>query len=319
MANPARTRSVLIGALAALSIVAAAAVSTVVVQINLDAAPPPPLPPTSQPAPEPTPDQAPPTVTETVTVDKTPTPAPPTVTTTVQPPPPPRTSTPAPQPPRTSGPPVGDPPIFSDNAVRDEVAGAFSVVDQYWIDLFSTWRDPNGNPIQWWTPSLYNGDGFYDSEIERVPGCKGEYDNVDNAFYCPDFTGNQFGFMAWDMEFFRKRSYLGDTLLYVTVAHEMGHAAQIRFIIDDEGPAVLTGTDEEELQADCLAGVTLVKIVQDGYLTLEEGDAEEMTDAMISLGDAHSGEGHGTSAQRREWYLRGYNSNDIEACLGNAP
>ena len=317
MANPTRTRSVLIGVLAALSIIAAVAISTAVVHINSDAASPTPLPPTSQPAHEPTPEQAPPTVTETVAVDPTPAPAPPTVTTTVQPTPPPRTSTPGPQPPRTSEPPVGDSPIFSDDAVRDEVAGAFNVVDQYWIDLFSTWKDPQGNPVQWWTPALYNGDGFYDSEIERVPGCKGDYDNVDNAFYCPDFTGNQFGFMAWDMEFFRKRSYLGDTLLYVTVAHEMGHAAQTRFIIDNEGPAVLTGTDEGELQADCLAGVTLAKVVQDGYLTLEEGDDEEMTDAMVELGDAHSGEGHGTSEQRRAWYLRGYKSNDIEACLGN--
>ena len=38
----------------------------------------------------------------------------------------------------------------------------------------------------------------------------------------------------------------------------MGHAAQVRFIFDDEGPATRDDTSVlEETQADCLAGVSL--------------------------------------------------------------
>jgi len=43
----------------------------------------------------------------------------------------------------------------------------------------------------------------------------------------------------------------------------MGHAAQVRFIFDDEGPATRDDTSVlEETQADCLAGVSLATAVQ---------------------------------------------------------
>jgi len=54
----------------------------------------------------------------------------------------------------------------------------------------------------------------------------------------------------------------------------MGHAAQVRFIFDDEGPATTDDTSVlEETQADCLAGVSLATAVRDGYLIME-ADAE---------------------------------------------
>lgn len=51
----------------------------------------------------------------------------------------------------------------SDAEIRTEVAAAVGVVETYWVDLFSTWKDDAGNPVAWWTPELLNGDGFFDS------------------------------------------------------------------------------------------------------------------------------------------------------------
>ena len=49
-----------------------------------------------------------------------------------------------------------------------------------------------------------------------------------------------------------------ETAFYVVVAHEMGHAAQARFIYDGEGPVVLDQTSVcDETQADCIAGATV--------------------------------------------------------------
>ena len=61
----------------------------------------------------------------------------------------------------------------------------------------------------------------------------------------------------------------GDGPIYATVAHEVGHAAQARFWYDDEAGATPSPYDKRfELQADCLAGATIAKAQQDGYLTL---------------------------------------------------
>jgi len=157
------------------------------------------------------------------------------------------------------------------------------VVEEYWTELFVSWD------VVWVQPSLWNGDGFYDSALWPAAGLRPNCDGpapVGNAFYCAGA-----GFMAWDMQLFRENWYLGDAFVYMVVAHETAHAAQARFIADGEGPAVLP---QEELQADCIAGATLAGAEQAGYLLLEQGDQEELVNVLISLGDAAPGEGHGT-------------------------
>lgn len=67
-------------------------------------------------------------------------------------------------------------------------------------------------------------------------------------------------------------------------------------------------------QADCLAGATLSKSVQDGNLTVEDGDMEEITAFLIDFAD---GDTHGTPEQQVGLFIFGYDSADIEACLFN--
>lgn len=298
-------------------------VSVGVVQIgytSTNASTPEPTPPAPAPTAEPTP--APPPITETVTVMPTPTPVPeqPTVTVTEQPPAPapdPTTQQYTQPPTQQETMPVGDPPSpqLTDADIRLEVGEAVGVVDQYWINLFSGWKDKyTGQPSQWWYPQLYNGNGFYDTAIEYAPYCYDE--QVGGASFCQ--TNNGSGWMSWDMEFFRPFAMdSNDVVFYFTVAHETAHAAQWRFIWDGEGPATTNATSVlEETQADCMAGVTLAKAAQDGYLNIEPGDMEgEITDVMTVIGDYEND--HGTPQERYAAYDRGYQSADIEACLGN--
>jgi predicted metalloprotease len=104
----------------------------------------------------------------------------------------------------------------------------------------------------------------------------------------------------------------------MTAAHEMGHAAQIRFIWDGEQEATLDETTVlRETQADCMAGVTIATSEKNGSLTMDAGDEQEIRDVMKAIGDY--GNDHGTPQERYDAYERGYQTADIEACLGNKP
>jgi hypothetical protein len=203
-----------------------------------------------------------------------------TITETVQPPipgthtaPPTRTPTSSEQPRPDSDTTISDEtalPDDTDAEIKTTTAHAYDVVNTYWVNLFASWHDDQGNPIQWWSPDRYPGDGFYDSARGQVAGCGDDYDNAANAFFCSDGSGT--GFLAWDLAFRQEVSF-GDAAIYATVAHEFGHAAQARFRADREGGASPPRNDtmRNELQADCLAGATLAKAEQDGYLTADPG------------------------------------------------
>ena len=255
----------------------------------------------------PAPTAATPAPTVTVTVEPAP------VTTTA-------TTTAAPQPPQTevprpsSLPRTAPAPAFpSDAEIRTETASAFVVVNTYWSDLFASWDGQQGEPIQWWTPDLYRGDGFYDSARGSAIDCSGTPGPI-NASFCPNGSGS--GTVSWDLELFRQEELFGDGPIYATVAHEIGHAAQARFRFDDEGGASppVWDTVHTELQADCLAGATLAKAEQDGYLVIAPGELGEI--AAFTRFFNEDGGDHGTDAQRIAAFDDGHNG-DIESCLYN--
>ncbi|MEO5935617.1 MAG: neutral zinc metallopeptidase [Terriglobales bacterium] len=123
----------------------------------------------------------------------------------------------------------------------------------------------------------------------------------------------------------------GDFAQAYVLAHEIGHHVQH-----------LTGTAEKvreaqrsnpgakneysvrmELQADCYAGVWGNATKQ--RKILEAGDVEEAMNAAAAIGDDRlqkqsTGEvqpesfTHGTSAQRQQWFMRGFESGDATAC-----
>ena len=125
----------------------------------------------------------------------------------------------------------------------------------------------------------------------------------------------------------------GDFAAAYVVAHEVGHYVQD--ILGTLGRAnelrqqVDQATSNEisvriELQADCYSGIW-ARYAKDIIEVVERGDLEEAMNAAAQIGDdtlqRNAGQRvnpesftHGTSAQRQEWFARGYESGDINAC-----
>jgi predicted metalloprotease len=125
----------------------------------------------------------------------------------------------------------------------------------------------------------------------------------------------------------------GDFARAYVIAHEVGHHVQNLLGISDQvAEARARGSEEEgnalsvrlELQADCLAGVWGNHAQQERDF-IESGDVEEALQAASAIGDdrlQRETKGyvvpesftHGSSAQRVEWFRRGLQSGDPNAC-----
>jgi uncharacterized protein len=151
-------------------------------------------------------------------------------------------------------------------------------------------------------------------------------------FYCP--ADQQ---LYLDLSFFRELHQRfgapGDFARAYVVAHEVGHHVQTLLGISDEVRAAQSRASQTEanaiqvrmeLQADCLAGVWANHANRERQV-LEPGDLEEALGAAAAIGDdrlqrqaqgqvAPESFTHGTSAQRVEWFRRGFDTGDPERC-----
>jgi uncharacterized protein len=162
-------------------------------------------------------------------------------------------------------------------------------------------------------------------------GC-GTAQSAMGPFYCP---ADQTVYM--DMSFFKElQSRFGAkvtefTIAYV-MAHEMGHHVQnLLGVLDETNKARTSGNYSEvqlnkvsvatELQADFYAGVWAKQTDSREHI-LEPGDIESAINAAEAVGDDNiqkRSQGyvnqesftHGSSAQRKEWFMKGYNSGDL--------
>jgi len=166
-------------------------------------------------------------------------------------------------------------------------------------------------------------------------GCGGADARVGPHYCPPDQT------MYLDLGFFQtlgnEFGAPGDFAQAYVIAHEVGHHIQALEGINDD---VHTAQQNDpananqlsirmELQADCFAGVwahDANQLADDvGAVELEIGDLEEGIAAAEAVGDdriqrASTGRvdpeswTHGSSQQRVEWFLTGYNSGDLNLC-----
>ena len=166
----------------------------------------------------------------------------------------------------------------------------------------------------------------------RVNSACGMASAAVGPFYCP---GDQKLYI--DLTFFddlkRRHGAPGDFAQAYVIAHEVGHHVQTLLGISGQVRQAGMGKNKaevnalsvkQELQADCFAGLWGHAANTERQL-LNPGDLEEALVAATAIGDdrlqREAGQGvvpdsftHGSSAQRVEWFKRGFESGDIAAC-----
>lgn len=132
----------------------------------------------------------------------------------------------------------------------------------------------------------------------------------ENAFYCRADGGLYYHRRFLEQQLRR----IGDYGPVFILAHEWGHLIQDNLgLLDD--PTRLT--IQQELQADCLAGVYTRSAEQRDLL--EAGDLEEAVESLLEAGDPrgtpwYDPNAHGSSSQRNRAFAIGF-SQGLQACL----
>lgn len=200
------------------------------------------------------------------------------------------------------------------------------------VDMMGKW-----NMITWEQIFKENGMTYSPPEIvlfENTTNSEcGTAQSAMGPFYCP---ADQKVYM--DMSFFNElQQRFGAKVTEFTVAyvlaHEIGHHVQTLLGTTQKVNDLrrMGGYSEAEmnkvsvateLQADFYAGVW-AKRTNDSKHILEPGDIESAIDAAEAVGDDNiqrRAQGyvnqesftHGSSAQRKEWFMKGYNTGDIK-------
>jgi uncharacterized protein len=157
----------------------------------------------------------------------------------------------------------------------------------------------------------------------------GSNSSATGPFYCP---GDEKVYI--DLSFLKdlqnKLGAKGDFAMAYIIAHEVGHHVQKQLGITDKINELRGQVSEEEanrnsvkleLQADFLAGVW-AHYADKTKNILEEGDLEEAMNAAEAVGDDRlqmkyqgyvvpDAFTHGTAAQRKKWFMKGYSTGDI--------
>jgi len=155
-------------------------------------------------------------------------------------------------------------------------------------------------------------------------------ESASGPFYCPSNQKVYIDLSFYD-ELRSRFGAAGDFAQAYVIAHEVGHHIQNVLGIDrqmrraqQQRPDMANPLSVRlELQADCLAGVWGHSTAQRNIL--ESGDVEEGLNAAAAIGDDRiqrmTGRGvhpekftHGSSAQRVEWFKRGFEAGRIAAC-----
>ena len=166
---------------------------------------------------------------------------------------------------------------------------------------------------------------------DAVRSACGQASSATGPFYCPGDSK-----VYLDTSFFqtlaRRFDAAGDFAAAYVIAHEVGHHVQnVIGVLPkfNRMRAQMNQADANamsvrvELQADCFAGIWAHFTDQKGLL--EQGDIGEALNAAEQIGDdaiqrrtqgyvVPESFSHGTSEQRREWFMRGYESGRVAQC-----
>ena len=168
---------------------------------------------------------------------------------------------------------------------------------------------------------------LFRSEVESACGLAS---TASGPFYCPSDQKVYIDLSFCDQLKTQFGAY-GDFAVAYVIAHEIGHHIQNQLGIIETVDGQKSGlskikanqlTVRLELQADFLAGMW-AHYAQEMLHTLDAGDIEEAMNAAAAVGDdklqmQYQGKvmpdafTHGTSAQRKEWFRRGWETGDLD-------
>jgi predicted metalloprotease len=188
--------------------------------------------------------------------------------------------------------------------------------EDVWAPIFQRGELPNyGRPQGNYRPPtlVVFADGV------STGGC-GNASSAVGPFYCPAdqklyIDPSFYGVME------KRLRAPGDFAQAYVIAHEVGHHVQNLIgssKLGVKGETSNQGSVRVELQADCLAGVW--GHTARASLEITDEDLGEAVNAAHAIGDdtlGHSDERqytHGTSAQRKRWCRRGFESGDARKC-----
>ncbi|MEX5718422.1 hypothetical protein [Geodermatophilus maliterrae] len=191
----------------------------------------------------------------------------------------------------------------SDASPDQEFTDAAAVVNQYWADHWTDYFTGSYTSPELLPGSSIGVPGLYDSNVEQLT-CGQEDLPPLNAWYCGEGD-----YIIADYNLLNNQD-VGDSFIWLVVAHEWGHAVQARLDLPYQAVA-------DELQADCLAGAALAGATADGSMLWDAGDDQELFDTLDALADETpwtDPDSHGDTSQRVDAYNYGV-LNGPNGCL----
>ncbi len=165
---------------------------------------------------------------------------------------------------------------------------------------------------------------------DQVESACGLASTASGPFYCPSDEKVYIDLSFCDQLKTKFGAY-GDFAVAYVIAHEIGHHVQNQLGIIEKVDGEKSGISKTranqlsvrlELQADFLAGMW-AHYAQEMLHTLDAGDIDEAMNAAAAVGDdklqiKYQGRvmpdafTHGTSAQRKEWFRKGWETGDLK-------
>lgn len=193
----------------------------------------------------------------------------------------------------------------------------------------------NGDVQKFWRATLtQEGKPWQEAHIvlyrgETYAGC-GTAEASTGPFYCPADEKVYLDLSFWD-ELKRFGGSTADFAQAFVLSHELGHHVQnllgtetrVQHLMRTEPDQRNHLSVDLELQADCYGGVW-AHHAQDEHI-VDPGDVDAALSAVAAVGDDHlqkmSGRAespeswtHGSSAQRKQWFEKGFTTGDPGAC-----
>lgn len=203
--------------------------------------------------------------------------------------------------------------------LEQQLCGAVNDVSDYWVEQL---------PISFGTEYVEAQTVFFSESTNT--GC-GQATSQVGPFYCPSD-----GLVYFDLEFLtvlqNNFGATGDLAAQYIVAHEYGHHVQNVLGINEQMRKAQQADPSRanqysvalELQADCLAGAW-ARDASDRNEFDSDQEVEEALNAAAAVGDDRIQQKttgrvdpeswtHGSSAQRVQWFQRGFQTGDPQRC-----